>query len=39
MCGGSTLSCCPCNPHGLEWALKEKVLKPYDVFEKKAIAI
>jgi len=24
MCGGSILSCCPRNPHGHEWALKEE---------------
>jgi len=24
MCGGSTLSYCPCNPHGHERALKEE---------------
>jgi len=24
MCGGSILSCCPCNPHGHERALKEE---------------
>jgi len=24
MCGSSILSCCPCNPHGHERALKEE---------------